>query len=110
VRAKLSALANVAPTRPRDRRAIERRLREKLTDWRVMLAADTANARLILDQLLVGRLVFTPAEDTGKPCYRMTGTFALGRTCSELLRSHGMASPGGLEPPAPRLGGECSIH
>jgi hypothetical protein len=40
--------------------------------------------------------VFTPTkDDAGAGCYRMAGTFALGRICSEILRSQGMASATG---------------
>ena len=98
LRSKLAAATTAAPTSPKDRRTLERRLREKLMDWRVMLAAETNHARQILEELLLSRLVFTPTTDAGHRCYRMTGTFALGRICSQILTSHGMASPTGFEP------------
>lgn len=94
---EVRSLASEAPARPRDRRTLERRLREHLTDWRGLLTADIANGRQVLEQVLGDRLTFTPTKDErGHRCYRMTGTFALGRVCSAILRSHGMASPTGF--------------
>ena len=92
--AELRSVATVAPARPKDRRALEQRLREKLIDWRGMLAGNVTHARQVLEQMLADRLVFTPTKDEdGAQCYRMAGTFALGRICSEILSSQGLASP-----------------
>jgi site-specific DNA recombinase len=97
--AEVRSLASEAQAPPRDRRALERRLREQLTDWQGLMSADIANGRQVLEQVLGDRLTFTPTKDErGQRCYRMTGTFAFGRLCSEILRSHGMASPTGFEP------------
>jgi site-specific DNA recombinase len=99
LRAEIRSLASAAPARPKDRRGLDGALRAKLADLRGMLTADIANARQALEHLLVERLVFTPTKDAvGERCYRMTGKFALGRICSEILSSQGMASPTGFEP------------
>jgi hypothetical protein len=51
----------------------------------------------VLEVLLADRLVFTPTAGDGVRCYALRGTFALGRICSGILRSHGMASPTGFD-------------
>ena len=77
---------------------LEVRLREKLADWRGLLRGQVREARQVLEVLLADRLVFTPTADDGERCYALRGTFALGRICSGILRSHGMASPKGIAP------------
>ena len=98
IRAEMEALATVAPARVKDRRTAETRLREKLSDWRCLLRGQVREARQVLETLLADRLVFTPTSKDGERCYALRGTFALGRICSGILRSQGMASPTGFEP------------
>jgi site-specific DNA recombinase len=99
LRAELDGLATVLVPARKDRKALERALRARLTDWRGLLRSQVAEARQVLQTLLEERLVFTPARDkSGEACYELRATFAFGRMFSEILRSHGMASPAGFEP------------
>jgi hypothetical protein len=64
---------------PRDRKAIERRLREYLANWRGLLEKQIGEARHVPGALLTDRLVFTPTTDAnGVACYLVRGAFALG--------------------------------
>jgi hypothetical protein len=78
-------------------RALEAEIRAKLADWRALLRAEVQEARQVLELLLAERLVFTPTvTEDGARCYALRATFALGRICSGILRSHGLASPAGF--------------
>ena len=58
---------------------MERRVREKLADWRGLLTRNVDSGRDVLRALLVGPLRFTPVVNEGQRGYRFTGTIALDR-------------------------------
>jgi hypothetical protein len=88
----------------------ERAARQKLDTWRGLLGRHIVpSARPVLRELLEEPLQLTPFEDGKVRGYRFRARVKFG----ELLAGEvvpGMASPGGLEPPAYRLGGGRSIH
>ena len=90
-----------------DIKAVEKRVREKLAGWRGLLTRQTQDGRQLLRELLAGPLRFTPENRQ----YRFEGEVPIGRLLGGVVGASAfMASPGGLEPPAYRLGGGRSIH
>jgi site-specific DNA recombinase len=77
-------------------------------EWRGMLSGHVPQARQLLRKLLVGPILLKP-EPEGRR-YRFEAKLTLSRFLAGILDPSSVASPGGLEPPAPRLGGECSIR
>jgi hypothetical protein len=78
---------------------LERRLREKLADWRGLLTRNVESGREVLKTLLVGPLRFTPVLDDRRQAYQFTGAIALDRLVAgviELKALTGMASPEGF--------------
>jgi hypothetical protein len=63
----------------------ERRIREKLANWRTLLAADVEAGRQVLRQLLVEPFRFTPVTDGRRRGYEFTGTLALDRVVSGVV-------------------------
>ena len=61
-----------------DRKAIERTVRQQLTQWRSLLTANVGDGRQLLREALVGPLRFTPEGDV----YRFEGEAAIGRLLS----------------------------
>ena len=57
-----------------DRKAIERRVRQHVEDWRALLTKHVADGRQVLREVLAGPLRFTPEGRT----YRFEGEVALG--------------------------------
>jgi site-specific DNA recombinase len=86
---------------------VRRELQELAARWRQVLTDDPRNARPIVTSLVIGRVTFQPLEGRR---WQLRGTGTLRGLFEKTVFPVGMASPGGLEPPAPRLGGECSIH
>ena len=69
------------------------------------------DARPVLRDLLDGHPIrFTSIEEAEMRGYRFDGRVQIGGILSEIVRVVSVASPGGLEPPAYRLGGGRSIH
>jgi hypothetical protein len=64
----------------------------------------------VLRDLLEGHPIrFTPIDDTDMRGYRFDGRAKIDGLLSGIVRVVSMASPGGVEPPAYRLGGGRSI-
>jgi hypothetical protein len=82
-------------------------LGEQLTNWRALFTGNSAQARGVLKQTIVGRLDMVPNRSDGS--YAFTGTGTIEPLIAGVV-PHCVASPGGLEPPAYRLGGGRSIH
>ena len=58
-----------------DRKVVEHRVRQELTQWRSLLTANVADGRQLLREVLVGPVRFTPDGDA----YRFEGEAAVGR-------------------------------
>ena len=81
-----------------DRRAIERTVRERLTDWQVLLTDNVADGRELLRRTLTGPLRLTPDGRT----YRFEGEAAIGRLLEGVIPVPTyLASPEGFEPSLP---------
>jgi site-specific DNA recombinase len=92
----LATSAIVAPVVARD---LERRLRDKLADWRELLVRNVESGRDVLRALLVGPLQFTPIVEDRRRAYAFKGAVALERLVSgviELPTLTGVASPAGI--------------
>jgi hypothetical protein len=84
LRTELRAFEGAPGEMPRDRRTLERRLREYLLDCKGLLQRHVAEARQMLEALLADRLVFTPTTDTGgAACYGCRAGSRLGAFSAE---------------------------
>jgi hypothetical protein len=89
-------------TLPRvDWRAVERRARQVLAEWRSLLTRQISEARPLLRALLEGRrLAFTPVNDVHQRGYRFEGDAGVGG----LLEGTVFACRGGWRPWCPPVG------
>ena len=78
----------------------------RFADWRGVLRRQPAQARQIIKKLLAGPLRFTPKNGY----YEFEGEISFEKFGATIGVPISVASPGGLEPPAYRLGGGRSIH
>ncbi len=88
--------------------ALERRLSEKLTDWRGLLGRHPQQARQILTKVLAGRLTFTPRLDpvSGANAYSFTGEGRLEAILSGVIDlPTTLVTPAGFEPAISTLKG-----
>jgi site-specific DNA recombinase len=86
---------------PEPAAGLERRLRQKLADWRGLLEQNVDAARDVLRTLLIDPLRFTPMIEGARRAYAFEGAIALNRLVSgviELKTRTGLASPTGFEP------------
>jgi hypothetical protein len=74
---------------------IWRDLARKLTDWQGLLARQAPEARGILRELLVGKLVFTPREDARGRYYEFTGQGTLSELLAGVICTDGLVTPAG---------------
>jgi hypothetical protein len=65
-----------------DPKALERRVRAKLDDWRGLLTRNLATGRGVLRNLLVGPLRFTPVVEERRRGYPFEGAVGLDRVLS----------------------------
>lgn len=89
-----------APIDPAD---VERRLRERLKDWRGLLAGNVAWTRQLLAKLLRGKIVLTPVieKGSGAPAFKVQIPFTLRPLFEGILASPCPTrgtSPTGFEP------------
>ncbi len=84
-----------------DRGRLARELAARLTDWQGLIAGQPIQARQLLRQFLVGRLVFTPRQDEHGAYYEFTGRASYGKLLAGLVVATGVVPGGGLEPPHP---------
>ena len=80
---------------------LERRLRNKLADWRGLLTRNVETGREVLRALLVGPLRFTPIVEARRRAYAFEGAIALQKLVAgviELPTLTRVASPTGFEP------------
>ncbi len=71
LRSELGKLETQAKVASIDTARLNVNLRERLTDWQGLLHRQTPEARQLLRNLLVGRLIFTPREDANGPILRV---------------------------------------
>ena len=92
-------------------KSAERQARGLLADWRALLGRNIGQeTRAFLREYLIGPIRFTPILEPGRRGYRFEGAVSIGGILAGTVMVGSMASPGGLEPPAYRLGGGRSIH
>jgi len=81
---------------------LERRLREKLTDWRGLLMRNVTEGRAVLRTLLMGPIRFTPIVDERRRGYAFEGLITLDRLLGGVLELPPVgSSPAGFD------GGQC---
>jgi hypothetical protein len=106
----ISALPATSPLPRIDWSDLERQARRKMDDWRGMLGRKASVARPVLRELLEAPIRFTPIIEGTRRGYQFEGAVRFGELLAGNVVSDVVASPGGLEPPAYRLGGGRSIH
>jgi hypothetical protein len=78
---------------------LERRLREKLADWRGLLTRNVTEGRAVLRTLLIEPVRFTPVTEERRSGYVFEGVIALDRLLAGVLElPTKVASPTGFEP------------
>jgi hypothetical protein len=109
VRAELRALEDAPGVVPRDRRTLERRLRESSSIGRESCSGTWLRPGRC--SKCCWRIAWCSRRPRTRSvaCYRVQGRFAFGRILWGIIGSQGMASPAGLEPATPGLGNRCSI-
>ncbi len=89
---------SAAPVVLQDRAALRRHLRSLVAGWRDRVLADPVSVRPLLETILDGRMVFTPARSAfGGEVYEVTIPLKLDRLFTADLPL-GLASPTGFEP------------
>jgi len=91
---ELAALEGLETLSGFDPKTVERKLRQKLAEWRGLLRRQTPLARQMLARLLDGRIVWTPNKEAG--LYEFAGRVNLDRLLSGVVFTQGVASPTGL--------------
>jgi hypothetical protein len=69
-------------------------LRDRLTDWQGLLERNPREARPVLRELLVGRIVLTPRRDAGVPHYRFEGRVTYGPLLLGAIGAKELVPPG----------------
>jgi hypothetical protein len=87
----------------RDLLRLEGEIRHRLADWRAMLRREVPEAREILRNLIVGRIVFTPRPETR--LYEFSGRGSLGRLLAGTASPVSVVTPAGFEPAISTLKG-----
>ena len=88
-----------------DPASIRQNLRERLTDWQGLLGRETVEARQILREVLVGRLIFTPRVDGSGRYYEFTGQATLSGLLAGVVSPDMLVTPAGFEPAISTLKG-----
>src|SRR5439155_946177 len=78
---------------PRDP-ALEREIRHRLADWRAMLRREVPEAREILRNLIVGRIVFKPRPEAR--VYEFSGRGSFGRLLAGTTSPVSVVTPAGF--------------
>jgi hypothetical protein len=87
----------------RDLSRLEREIRHRLADWRTMLRREVPEARELLRNLIVGRIVFTPRPETR--LYEFSGDGGRWGGCWPDGQSSLVVTPAGFEPAISTLKG-----
>jgi len=82
---------------------LEREIRHRLADWRSMLRREVPEAREILRNLVVGRIVFTPRPEARM--YEFSGRGSFGRLLTGTAWTSSVVTPAGFEPAISTLKG-----
>src|SRR2546425_6567663 len=82
---------------------LEREIRHRLDAWRSMLRREIPEAREILRNLIVGRIVFTPRPEARVSEFSGRGSF--GRLLAENTSPVSVVTPAGFEPAISTLKG-----
>ncbi len=86
-----------------DFRRAETQIRERLRDWQGVLTRQTTEGRAILQEFLVGRLIFKPIPDERQ--YEVYGEGTFARLLAVNNRSIALVTPAGFEPAISTLKG-----
>ena len=98
LRMELAALERAPGRDELDLQRVLGDLRERLTDWQGLLRRETPQARQALRALLVGRLVFTPREESGERFYEFEGPATLGKVFAGSVLPTALVTPAGSNP------------
>ncbi len=82
---------------------LEREIRHRLANWRMMLRREIPEAREILRNLIVGRIVFTPRPEAR--VYEFSGRGSFGRLLAGNTSPDSVVTPAGFEPAISTLKG-----
>ena len=82
---------------------LEREIRHRLADWRAMLRREIPEAREILRNLVVGRIVFKPRPEAR--VYEFSGRGSFGRLLAGTTSPVSVVTPAGFEPAISTLKG-----
>jgi len=82
---------------------LEREICHRLADWRTMLRREIPEAREILRNLVVGRIVFTPRPEAR--VYEFSGRGSFGRLLAGTTSRVSVVTPAGFEPAISTLKG-----
>ena len=82
-----------------------RNLRARLAEWQTLLRRQTAQARGILREVLVGRLVFAPKIEGTARYYEFSGRATLSGLFAGIVTSDMLVTPAGFEPAISTLKG-----
>ena len=102
---QLRAVESAASVTALDPAHVRRELHERLTDWQGLLGRETPEARQILREVLVGRLIFTPRIDGSTRYYEFAGQATLSGLLAGIVTSDMMVTPAGFEPAISTLKG-----
>lgn len=94
--AQLQAVAGAAKLAAPDPAHVRQNLRDRLTDWQGLLGRETAEARQILREVLVGRLIFAPRSGGSARYYWFTAQATLSGLLAGVVSSDMMVTPGGI--------------
>jgi site-specific DNA recombinase len=97
--AQLQLVASAVTLAALDPAHVRRNLRERLTDWQGLLGRETAAARQILREVLVGRLIFTPRIDGTARYYEFTGQATLSGLLAGVVSPDMLVTPAGFARP-----------
>ena len=98
LRDRLTAVESLRRVAVLDVGRIEEDLNARLSEWRELLRRHVVQARQILRKLMVGRLTFTPREESGARWYEFAGVGTLGNLINGLALPKGLVAPTGFEP------------
>jgi site-specific DNA recombinase len=97
---KLDAIGRIGQ---RELSRLEREIRHRLADWRAMLRREAPEAREILRNLVVGRIVFRPRPEAR--VYDFSGRGSFGRLLAGNTSPVSVVTPAGFEPAISTLKG-----
>ncbi len=94
--AQLRTVASATKLAALDPARVRQNLRDRLTDWQGLLGRETAEARQVLREVLVGRLVFAPKIDGSARYYEFTGQATLSGLLTGVVSPDMLVTPAGF--------------